>query len=86
MLWHRMARLLEAGGSLSRKHIQCRQVPVMAILEEFRKMAGERGCTHHRPFPIASYDYECGRSMRPHKGGKGGCGAGQVQDDDHYEH
>ena len=62
MLWHRMARLLEADGSLSKKHIQCRQVPVMAILEKFRDMAGVKGRTNHRAFPIPSYDYELGRT------------------------
>jgi len=37
-------------------------VPVMAILKEFREMAGPRGREHHRPQPIPRYEYEKHRS------------------------
>ena len=37
-------------------------VPVMAILKEFREMAGPRGRQRHRPQPIPRYEYEKHRS------------------------
>ena len=47
MLWHRMAKDLKA-----------QDVPVMAILKEFRAMAGEQGRRpHHAQNPI-TYEYE----------------------------
>jgi hypothetical protein len=63
MLWHRMARLLEADGSLSSKHLSCYDVPVMAIVKEFREMAGVKGRTQHRAFPMPCYRYELGRTV-----------------------
>ena len=49
MLWHSMA-----------KDLSCRDVPVMAILKEFREMApaGSGGRRPHRPAPPATYEYE----------------------------
>ena len=38
MLWHTMA-----------KELKCEEVPVMAILQVFRELAGERGRQAHRP-------------------------------------
>ena len=47
MLWH------EIGKALTPQ-----QVPVMAILKEFREMAGPRGRKAHRAAEPATYDYE----------------------------
>jgi hypothetical protein len=63
MIWHRMARKVEADGSLSKTHLSCAEVPVMKIVEEFRAMGvadGVRGRKHHRPFPIPTYAYQQG--------------------------
>ena len=39
--------------------MDCRDVPVMAILKEFRAMAdGVRGRKAHRPQEVPKYDYE----------------------------
>ena len=63
MLWHRMARLIAADGSLSPNHMSCYDVPVMQIVAEFRSMGvGVRGRNAHRPFPLPTYDYEAGRT------------------------
>ena len=43
MLWHRAARD-ELGNALP-----CTKVPVLAILKEFRRLAGIRGRSCHRP-------------------------------------
>ena len=42
-------------------------VPVMAILKEFREMAGPRGRTAHRPAEKSTYEYEKHR-FDPSKG------------------
>ena len=47
MLWHRLAKTLKAVD-----------VPVMAILKEFRAMAGEKGRKPHRPAPKVTYEYK----------------------------
>ena len=47
MLWHEMA-----------KQLTPQQVPVMAILKEFREMAGPGGRTAHRPSEPSTYEYE----------------------------
>jgi len=42
-----------------KEKMQCRDVPVMAILKEFRLMAdGERGRKAHRPQEVPKYEYE----------------------------
>ena len=51
MLWHEMA-----------KEITLQELPVMAILNEFREMAGPRGRTAHRPAEPSTYEYE----LAPH--------------------
>ena len=50
MLWHRLA-----------KDIKLPNVPVMAILKEFRTMAGENGRRPHRAWPQVTYEYEKNR-------------------------
>jgi len=50
MLWHRMAKDLKA-----------QDVPVMAILKEFRAMAGEVGRRPHRAQNPITYEYEKNR-------------------------
>ena len=47
MLWHEMA-----------KELKPQEVPVMAILKEFREMAGPKGRTAHRAAPKPVYEYE----------------------------
>ena len=47
MLWHRLA-----------KELKPQDLPVMAILKEFREMAGEKGRHAHRAWPKAEYGYE----------------------------
>ena len=47
MLWHEMGKELEPE-----------QVPVMAILKEFRTMAGPAGRKPHRPANPITYEYE----------------------------
>ena len=47
MLWHEMGKELEPE-----------QVPVMAILKEFRTMAGPAGRKAHRPANPITYEYE----------------------------
>ena len=46
MLWHSQA-----------KDITCEKLPVMAILKEFRKLAGIRGRNAHRPTNPPKYNY-----------------------------
>ena len=46
MLWHTMA-----------KQLKCEEVPVMAILQVFRELAGERGRQAHRPTNPPKYSY-----------------------------
>ena len=46
MIWHTVA-----------KQLTCAQVPVMAILEEFRKMSGVRGRLAHRGSDPPKYGY-----------------------------
>ena len=43
------------------KTVACRDLPVMAILKEFRQMAGPKGRKDHRLFPPAKYEYEAKR-------------------------
>ena len=47
MLWHQMGKQLEPE-----------EVPVMAILKEFREMAGPAGRKSHRPSNPVTYGYE----------------------------
>ena len=47
MLWHEMG-----------KQLSPQEVPVMAILKEFREMAGPRGRDSHRPAERVVYGYE----------------------------
>ena len=47
MLWHRMAKALKE-----------QDVPVMAILKEFRAMTGEKGRRPHHPQDPIKYEYE----------------------------
>ena len=56
MLWHEMG-----------KELTPQEVPVMAILKEFREMAGPRGRTAHRPAQPSTYEYEKHR-FDPSKG------------------
>jgi hypothetical protein len=56
-----MARMVEEDGHLG-KHLSCRDVPVMEIVEAFRAMGGIRGHNSHRPFPVPKYEYEKGRT------------------------
>ena len=46
MLWHTMA-----------KGLTCEEVPVIAILEEFRELSGERTRNSHRPTNPPTYPY-----------------------------
>ena len=46
MLWHYMG-----------KDLTCKQVPVMAILKEFRTLAGIRGRSAHRGTAPPKYNY-----------------------------
>ena len=42
-----------------KEKMPCREVPVMAILKEFRAMAdGVRGRKPHRPALVPAYEYE----------------------------
>jgi hypothetical protein len=47
MLWHEMG-----------KQLTPQELPVMAILKEFREMAGPGGRTAHRPSEPSTYEYE----------------------------
>ena len=47
MLWHELGKKLTP-----------QEVPVVAILKEFREMAGPRGRTAHRPQEPSKYEYE----------------------------
>ena len=67
MLWHNLATkevpVKDATGKEidgKTKHISllCKEVPVMAILAEFRGMASEIGRKTHRGVPIPMYEYE----------------------------
>jgi hypothetical protein len=40
------------------KPMDCKDVPVMEILKEFRAMAGPKGRKAHRAAPKVSYEYE----------------------------
>ena len=67
MLWHALAtKVVEAkkdGKVVTKKEkLVCKDVPVMAILQEFRTMAGVRGRKRHTPQPVPSYEYEKHRS------------------------
>ena len=57
-----MARNIEEDGRLG-SHLACRDLPVMEIVESFRRMAGVRGRNSHRPFPVPKYEYEKGRTL-----------------------
>ena len=46
MLWHTMG-----------KELSCQQLPVMAILKEFRDLGGVRGRHAHRPTMPPKYEY-----------------------------
>ena len=50
MCWHYASSKLE-----------CHQVPVMAILKQFRELAGPNGRKSHRPAERRTYDYEKNR-------------------------
>ena len=57
MLWHIMGYTTDGDGK--KVKMKCRDVPVMAILKEFRAMAeGVRGRKPHRPAEVPKYDYE----------------------------
>ena len=56
MLWHELA-----------KQLTPQQVPVMAILKEFREMALPAGRKSHRASQPSTYEYEKHR-MKPEKG------------------
>ena len=59
MLWHALAVKMENGKVAKMK---AADVPVMAILKEFREMAGPRGRQRHRAQAIPKYEYEKHRS------------------------
>ena len=57
MLWHIMGYTTNADGK--KEKMACCEVPVMAILKEFRAMAdGVRGRKAHRPAQVPKYEYE----------------------------
>jgi hypothetical protein len=60
MLWHIMGYKTDAEGK--KVKMPCCDVPVMAILKEFRSMAFENGGTlgrkAHRAAPVPKYEYE----------------------------
>ena len=58
-------RMVEEDGHLG-KHLSCRDVPVMEIVEAFRAMGGVRlrGRNSHRALPVPTYEYEKGRTPR----------------------
>jgi hypothetical protein len=55
MLWHALA-VKQVDGKF--KPMDCKDVPVMEILKEFRAMAGPKGRKAHRAAPKVSYEYE----------------------------
>ena len=65
LLWHALATKvvaekndkLEVVGDKTTK-LECKDVPVMAILKEFREMAGPKGRHTHHPAPKVTYEYE----------------------------
>ena len=46
MIWHSYA-----------KELKCEEVPVLAILEEFHKLSGQRGPNAHRGTNPPKYNY-----------------------------
>ena len=50
------------------KETSCHDIPVMAILKEFRAMAGPKGRKQHRLFPPAMYEYEKNRVVEQGSG------------------
>ena len=57
MLWHIMGYTTNADGK--KEKMVCRDVPVMAILKEFRTMIDSvRGRKAHRPEQVPKYEYE----------------------------
>ena len=58
MLWHALATKVVEGkeGKKERNALAYTEVPVMAILKEWRAMAGPHGRNAHRPVPVPSYD------------------------------
>ena len=58
MLWHFVARKMEEDGTRSSAAISHSDVPVMAILKEFREMAGVKGRNVHRGTDPPTYEYE----------------------------
>jgi hypothetical protein len=58
MLWHDiMGYTTDTEGK--KEKMKCRDVPVMAILKEFRAMAdGVRGRKPHHPAEVPKYEYE----------------------------
>jgi hypothetical protein len=57
MLWHIMGYKTNSEGK--KVPMDCRDVPVMTILKEFREMAdGVRGRQAHRPQAVPKYEYE----------------------------
>ena len=59
MLWHFIARKLDKDGTRSDEPMPCRDVPVMAILKEFRALSSEEyRRSAHRPAEPAKYEYE----------------------------
>ena len=59
MPWHIMGYEMKEDGTRSDKKLPCRDVPVMAILKEFRAIAdGVRGRKPHRGQQVPKYEYE----------------------------
>ena len=42
--------------------MECKELDVMAIVKEFRAMAGTRGHNKHNPVAVPKYEYEKHRS------------------------
>ena len=64
MLWHIMGYKMNEDGTRSKVKLPCRDVPVMAILKEFRAMAeGVRGRKAHKPQEVPKYEYEKHRAV-----------------------
>ena len=57
MLWHIMGYITKEDGK--KEKMPCRDVPVMAILKEYRTMAnGIRGRKAHVAAQVPKYEYE----------------------------
>ena len=55
MLWHIMGYTINADGK--KEKMACRDVPVMAILKEFRELGGVRGRKARRGTMPSKYEY-----------------------------